>query len=74
MKAGIVGATSIVGQQFVAALKGHPWIKISALAACEKSAGRSYKRYKRCPVPSLALVLSGTSSGGGYGYARPECY
>jgi aspartate-semialdehyde dehydrogenase len=42
-KAGVVGATGIVGQQFIVALKGHPWIEIAALAASEKSAGRSYK-------------------------------
>ena len=43
VKAGIVGATGIVGQQFLVALKGHPWIEIAALAASERSAGRSYK-------------------------------
>jgi aspartate-semialdehyde dehydrogenase len=43
IKAGIVGATGIVGQQFLVALKGHPWIEIAALAASERSAGRSYK-------------------------------
>jgi aspartate-semialdehyde dehydrogenase len=43
IKAGIVGATGIVGQQFLVALKDHPWIKITALAASERSAGRSYK-------------------------------
>jgi aspartate-semialdehyde dehydrogenase len=42
-RAGIVGATGIVGQQFLVALKGHPWIQIAALAASERSAGRSYK-------------------------------
>ena len=42
-KAGIVGATGIVGQQFLVALHGHPWIQIAALAASERSAGRSYK-------------------------------
>ena len=43
IKAGIVGATGIVGQQFLVALSGHPWIEIAALAASERSAGRSYK-------------------------------
>jgi aspartate-semialdehyde dehydrogenase len=43
VKAGIVGATGIVGQQFLVALKDHPWIEIAALAASERSAGRSYK-------------------------------
>jgi aspartate-semialdehyde dehydrogenase len=43
VKAAIIGATGIVGQQFLVALKGHPWIQIAALAASERSAGRSYK-------------------------------
>ena len=43
VKAGIVGATGIVGQQFLVALNGHPWIEIAALAASEKSAGWSYR-------------------------------
>ena len=43
VKAGIIGATGIVGQQFLVALKGHPWIQIAAMAASERSAGRSYK-------------------------------
>jgi aspartate-semialdehyde dehydrogenase len=43
VRAGIVGATGIVGQQFLVALKGHPWIEIATLAASERSAGRSYK-------------------------------
>jgi aspartate-semialdehyde dehydrogenase len=42
-KAGIVGATGIVGQQFIVALKDHPWIQTAVLAASERSAGRSYK-------------------------------
>ncbi len=43
VKAGIVGATGIVGQQFLVALQGHPWIEIAALAASERSAGQSYR-------------------------------
>jgi len=43
LKTGIVGATGIVGQQFLVALKNHPWIEITALAASERSAGRTYK-------------------------------
>jgi len=43
LKAVIIGATGIVGQQFLIALKDHPWIEIAALAASERSAGRSYK-------------------------------
>ncbi len=43
IRAAIVGATGIVGQQFIVALQNHPWIKISALAASERSAGKVYK-------------------------------
>ncbi|MCK4580899.1 MAG: aspartate-semialdehyde dehydrogenase, partial [Dehalococcoidia bacterium] len=43
LRAAIVGATGIVGQQFLVALQGHPWIKAAALAASERSAGRSYR-------------------------------
>ncbi len=43
LKAAIVGATGIVGQQVIVALHNHPWIKISALAASERSAGRTYR-------------------------------
>ena len=42
-RAAIVGATGIVGQQFLVALDHHPWIKVEALAASERSAGRSYR-------------------------------
>ena len=42
LKAAIVGATGIVGQQFILALQHHPWFTIDALAASRRSAGRSY--------------------------------
>ena len=43
LRAAIVGATGIVGQQFLVALREHPWIEVAALAASERSAGRSYR-------------------------------
>jgi aspartate-semialdehyde dehydrogenase len=42
LRAGLVGATGIVGQQFVAALQDHPWFQLTQLAASERSAGKSY--------------------------------
>ena len=42
LRAGIVGATGVVGQQFVVALQDHAWFEIAALAASERSAGRPY--------------------------------
>ena len=38
----IVGATGIAGQQFVDALRAHPWFEIAVLAASERSAGKQY--------------------------------
>jgi aspartate-semialdehyde dehydrogenase len=43
VKAGILGATGAVGQRFVEALANHPWFEITALAASERSAGKTYK-------------------------------
>ena len=40
---GILGATGSVGQKFIQLLAKHPWFKITALAASEKSAGKKYK-------------------------------
>lgn len=42
IRVGIVGATGVVGQQFVVALQRHPWFEISWLAASERSANQSY--------------------------------
>ncbi len=39
---GILGATGAVGQKFVALLARHPWFKITALAASDRSAGKPY--------------------------------
>ncbi|HVA58549.1 MAG: aspartate-semialdehyde dehydrogenase [Gemmatimonadaceae bacterium] len=38
----ILGATGAVGQAFVRLLADHPWFEIAALAASERSAGKSY--------------------------------
>jgi aspartate-semialdehyde dehydrogenase len=38
----ILGATGSVGQRFVELLSDHPWFKIVALAASERSTGKSY--------------------------------
>lgn len=42
MRVAIVGATGIAGQQFIDALRDHPWFEITALAASERSAGKSF--------------------------------
>jgi aspartate-semialdehyde dehydrogenase len=42
IKAAVVGATGIAGQQVLAALDGHPDFEIAALAASERSAGKTF--------------------------------
>lgn len=39
---GILGATGVVGQQFVSRLARHPWFRPAWLAASERSEGRQY--------------------------------
>ncbi len=43
LRIAIVGATGIVGQQAIVSLIGHPWFKITKLAASERSAGKNYR-------------------------------
>jgi aspartate-semialdehyde dehydrogenase len=39
---GVLGATGMVGQQFVRQLTGHPWFNLAWLAASERSEGKTY--------------------------------
>lgn len=39
---GVLGATGMVGQQFIARLARHPWFKVAWLAASERSEGKRY--------------------------------
>ncbi|HXU10362.1 MAG TPA: aspartate-semialdehyde dehydrogenase [Candidatus Binatia bacterium] len=47
----VLGATGAVGQRFVHLLDGHPWFRVSALAASERSAGQRYARVVRWFLP-----------------------
>ena len=42
IKVGVLGATGAVGQRFVQLLEDHPWFRITAVAASERSAGKPY--------------------------------
>ena len=42
IKVGILGATGIVGQRFIALLENHPWFEVSCAAASPSSAGKTY--------------------------------
>jgi aspartate-semialdehyde dehydrogenase len=52
LRVAIVGATGIVGEQFIVALQDHPWFEIAQLAASPRSAGKPYKEALRDPATS----------------------
>ncbi|MBN1643146.1 MAG: aspartate-semialdehyde dehydrogenase [Anaerolineae bacterium] len=39
---GVLGATGAVGQRFIQLLDDHPWFEVAALAASDRSVGRTY--------------------------------
>ncbi|MBQ7599869.1 MAG: aspartate-semialdehyde dehydrogenase [Clostridia bacterium] len=53
----VVGATGMVGQRFLTLLDGHPYFKVTGVAASARSAGQRYEeavggRWKMsCPIP-----------------------
>lgn len=42
LKAGIIGATGMVGQRYVSLLADHPWFQVVTVAASARSAGKPY--------------------------------
>lgn len=42
--AAVIGATGVAGQQFLASLAGHPFFKVTVLAASARSAGKFYEQ------------------------------
>jgi aspartate-semialdehyde dehydrogenase len=64
LRAGIIGATGMVGQRFVTCLKDHPWFDIAVLAASERSAGKNYGELMKerwvmaCPVPEPVAAMT----------------
>ena len=57
-RAGVLGATGIVGQRLIQLLAGHPWFELSAVAASERSSGKKYseavKWHQDGPIPAAA--------------------
>jgi aspartate-semialdehyde dehydrogenase len=49
---GILGATGMVGQQFIALLANHPWFKVEWLGASERSAGKSFREAAAWRLPN----------------------
>jgi len=54
----VLGATGSVGQRFIALLDKHPWFKVVALAASDRSVGQKYSDVARwvldTPIPQYA--------------------
>src|SRR5690242_19050104 len=59
---GILGATGMVGQQFVALLTGHPWFRVTWLGGSARSEGKKYDDASAwrlpAPLPSEIARLS----------------
>ncbi len=43
LRVGILGATGMVGQRFIALLENHPWYEVTTVAASPRSAGKTYE-------------------------------
>lgn len=63
LKVGILGATGMVGQRFIALLENHPWFEVVTVAASPRSAGKTYEeavgdRWKMTtPMPETVKKL-----------------
>jgi aspartate-semialdehyde dehydrogenase len=57
----VLGATGSVGQRFISLLDNHPWFKVTALAASDKSIGQPYSEACRWilsnPMPAWAREM-----------------
>jgi aspartate-semialdehyde dehydrogenase len=51
----VLGATGTVGQRFIQLLADHPWFKVEALAASERSAGRPFREVCNWVIPGDPL-------------------
>ncbi len=49
---GILGATGMVGQQFIALLADHPWFKVAWLGASHRSEGKAFRDAAAWRLPS----------------------
>ena len=65
IRAGVLGATGMVGQRLVSLLANHPWFELTAVAASERSSGKTYSEAVRWhldqPIPGSArgLIVKG---------------
>ena len=61
-RAGVLGATGVVGQRLVQLLAAHPWFELTEVAASERSSGRTYAEavnwHLDGPIPGAARDLA----------------
>ena len=75
IEVGILGATGMVGQQFIALLANHPWFKVTWLGASHRSEGKAYHEAAawRLPAPlpdDVARLTVNAATPGGAPQAR----
>jgi aspartate-semialdehyde dehydrogenase len=62
IEVGVLGATGMVGQQFIHQLRGHPWFELTWLGASERSAGKSYAEaanwVQDTPMPEAIAAMT----------------
>ncbi|HEV8037335.1 MAG TPA: aspartate-semialdehyde dehydrogenase [Bryobacteraceae bacterium] len=66
IEVGILGATGMVGQEFIRFLQGHPWFDIAWLGASDRSAGKPYRE-------ATTWRLNGAMPAGVEGMQVEEC-
>jgi len=68
LKVGVLGATGMVGQRFVALMANHPWFELVSVAASPSSAGKAYAEAVQgrwalsTPLPKEAAALKVTDA------------
>jgi aspartate-semialdehyde dehydrogenase len=78
IRVGVLGATGMVGQQFLRLLTGHPWFEVAHVAASARSAGKKYREAvagrwvmdEEIPDEVADLVVA---DGGEVGAAKGKC-
>jgi aspartate-semialdehyde dehydrogenase len=68
---GVLGATGMVGQQYVALLANHPWFEVRYAAASPRSAG---KTYREAVAGRWHATFSGDTFGGGDTFSGSDTF
>jgi len=78
IKVGVIGATGMVGQNYIRLLAGHPWFEVAYVAASPGSAGKPYPEavsgrwLMSTPIPEAVRALT-VQDASLFGAAREQC-